>query len=128
MEYLIQPIINGILLGGLYAMVAVGMSMMFGIVRIVNLAHGDLMILASYLGMALVVWLGINPFLSILIVVPILFIIGFLIQNLMIKRVLGKDMEPPLLIAFGISIIVQNLLLMIFSPDAKIIVTTFNIK
>ena len=66
MEGLIQPILNGILLGGLYAVIAIGMSTMFGIVKLVNLAHGDLMILSSFLSLCLISWLGVNPFLSLL--------------------------------------------------------------
>lgn len=131
METLAQPILNGILLGGLYALIAIGMSMMFGIVKLVNLAHGDLMIMASYVGLVLGTWLGINPFWSILFAVPIMFFVGYCIQGFLLNRVLGKEMEPPLLVAFGISIILQNLLLMIFTPDARSILTphsTLSIK
>ena len=128
MEALIQPIINGLLLGGLYAVIALGLTTMFGIVKLVNLAHGDLMILSSYLSLTLVTYFGINPFLSILFVVPIMFVVGFAIQKYLLNRVLGKEMEPPLLVAFGISIILQNLLLLVFTPDAKGIMTDISVK
>ena len=62
MEGLLQPILNGILLGGLYAVIAIGMSTIFGIVKLVNLAHGDLMILSGYLSLVFISWLGISPF------------------------------------------------------------------
>jgi branched-chain amino acid transport system permease protein len=120
MEDLLQPILNGILLGGLYAVIALGMTTMFGIVKLVNLAHGDLMILSSYLSLVFISWLGINPFLSLLVVAPVMFLVGFLIQKFLLNRVLGKEMEPPLLVAFGLSIIMQNTLLMVFTPDARI--------
>jgi len=123
METLAQPILNGILLGGLYALIAIGMSMMFGIVKLVNLAHGDLMIMASYVGLVLAAWLGINPFWTIIFAVPIMFCVGYIIQSFLLNRVLGKEMEPPLLVAFGVSIILQNLLLMIFTPDARSLLT-----
>lgn len=124
MEGLIQPALNGILLGGLYALIAIGMSMMFGIVRLVNLAHGDLLILSSYFGLVLTTWLGLHPFWSILITIPTMFCVGYCIQGFLINPVLDKGMEPPLLVAFGVSIILQNLLLMIFTPDARSLSTS----
>ena len=128
MEAFAQPILNGILLGGLYAAVAIGMSTMFGIVKLVNLAHGDLMILASFLCMVLVTWLGINPLWTLIIIIPIMYFIGFFVQGFLLNRVLGKEMEPPLLVAFGLSIIIQNLLLLIFTPDARSLMTSLTIK
>lgn len=119
MEAYAQPIVNGILLGGLYAVVAIGMSTMFGIVKLVNLAHGDLMILASFLSMTLVTWLGINPLVSLIVVIPVMYFVGFFVQGYLLNRVLGKEMEPPLLVAFGLSIILQNLLLLVYTPDAQ---------
>lgn len=124
MQELAQPILNGILLGGLYALIAIGMSMMFGIVKLVNLAHGDMMILSSYLAMVFTAWLGINPFFTLVLTIPAMFIVGFLFQGFLINRVLGKAMEPPLLVAFGVSIILQNLLLTIFTPDARSIISS----
>lgn len=119
MEAYAQPIVNGILLGGLYAVVAIGMSTMFGIVKLVNLAHGDLMILASFLSMTLVTWLGINPLVTLIAVVPVMYFVGYFVQGYLLNRVLGKEMEPPLLVAFGLSIIIQNLLLLVYTPDAQ---------
>jgi branched-chain amino acid transport system permease protein len=123
MEGLAQPILNGILLGGLYAVIAIGMSTMFGIVKLVNLAHGDLMMLASYLSLVLMTWLHVNPLLTLFLVIPIMFFVGFFIQGFLLNRVLGKEMEPPLLVAFGLSIILQNLLLLVFTPDARSLMT-----
>lgn len=128
MENLLQPILNGILLGGLYAVIALGMSTMFGIVKLVNLAHGDLMILSSYMALALISWLGISPLWSLILVAPAMFFIGFLIQGFLLNRVLGKEMEPPLLVAFGLSIILQNFLLLVFTPDARSLTTDLAIK
>lgn len=116
---ILQSLINGILLGGIYAVVGVGLSMIFGIVRLVNLAHGDLMILSAYLALALVSAVGISPYLSLVAVIPVMFLIGYLIQRFILNRVIGKGMEPPLIVAFGLSIILQNVLLLIFSPDAQ---------
>ncbi len=128
MEGLIQPVINGILLGGLYAVIALGLTTMFGIVKLVNLAHGDLMILSSYLSLIFISRLGINPFWSMLLVIPIMFVIGFIIQKYLLNRVLGKEMEPPLLVAFGVSIILQNFMLLVFTPDAQSLMTDISLK
>ena len=128
MEELAQPILNGILLGGLYAVIAIGMSTMFGIVKLVNLAHGDLMILSSFLSLSLITWIGVNPFLSLIVVIPAMYFVGFFVQGFLINRVLGREMEPPLLVAFGLSIILQNLLLMIYTPDARSLETSLAVK
>ncbi|MBW2028718.1 MAG: branched-chain amino acid ABC transporter permease [Deltaproteobacteria bacterium] len=124
---LLQPILNGILLGGLYAVVAIGMSTMFGIVKLVNLAHGDLMILSGYLSLVLVTWLGVSPLVSLVFVIPIMFFLGFFVQGFLLNRVLGKEMEPPLLVAFGLSIILQNFLLLVFTPDARSLMTNLSV-
>jgi branched-chain amino acid transport system permease protein len=122
-----NPIMNGLLLGGLYGIVGIGMSMIFGIVRVVNLAHGDLVILASYLSFVTLSFFSVSPLLTLILVIPAMFLIGFIVQYYLINRVLGKDMNPPLLVAFGLSIILQNLLLLIFTPDARALVTNLSI-
>jgi len=119
MEGLAQDILNGLLLGGLYAIVAIGLSTIFGIVRLVNLAHGDLMILASYLSLFLISALSVSPLLTLVAIMPVMFAIGYILQRFLLNRVLGEEMEPPLLVAFGVSIILQNLMLMTFTPDAR---------
>ncbi|MBW1912985.1 MAG: branched-chain amino acid ABC transporter permease [Deltaproteobacteria bacterium] len=128
MEDFAQPIINGILLGGLYAVIAIGMSTMAGIVKVVNLAHGDLTMLAAFLCLSLVTWLGIFPMLALVVIIPVMYFVGYFLQGFLLNRVLGKEMEPPLLVAFGISIIVQNLLLIIYTPDARSLMTSLAIK
>ena len=122
-----DPIMNGLLLGGLYGIVGIGMSMIFGIVRVVNLAHGDLVILASYLSFVTLSIFKVSPLLTLALVIPAMFLIGFIVQYYLVNRVLGKDMNPPLLVAFGLSIILQNLLLLIFTPDARALVTNLSI-
>ncbi len=121
------PIMNGLLLGGLYGIVGIGMSMIFGIVRVVNLAHGDLVILAAYLSFVTLTIFKVSPLLTLVLVIPAMFVIGFIIQYYLVNRVLGKDMNPPLLVAFGLSIILQNLLLLIFTPDARALLTGLSI-
>ena len=117
-DALIQSIIQGVLIGGLYAAIGLGMSMIFGIVKITNLAHGDFLILACYISL---IFGGViaNPFLTLVVVVPIMFFIGFGIQRALLNRVIGRGDEPPLLITLGISIIIQNLLLRFFTANAQ---------
>jgi branched-chain amino acid transport system permease protein len=121
------PIMNGLLLGGLYGIVGIGMSLIFGIVRVVNLAHGDLVILASYLSLVTLSIFNVSPLLTLILVIPAMFLIGFLIQYYLVNRVLGQGMNPPLLVAFGLSIILQNLLLLVFTPDARALLTSISI-
>ena len=122
------PIVNGLLLGGLYGIIGIGMSMIFGIVRMVNLAHGDLVILASYLSLVTMVYFHISPLITLILVIPVMCLIGFVIQYYLLNRVLGKGMNPPLLVAFGLSIILQNLLLLIFTPDARALLTSISVQ
>jgi branched-chain amino acid transport system permease protein len=124
----LEPIINGILLGGLYAVIGIGLSMIFGIMRQINLAHGELMILSSYLSLVVMQILGLHPLLSLIIVLPAMFVIGYLIQKLLFSRVMKKDAEPFLMISFGLSIILQNAMLLIFTPDARSLQTELVIK
>lgn len=123
---MIQTIVNGILLGGLYAVIGIGMSMIFGIMRLTNLAHGDLMVLASYLSFVVITGLGVHPLITLLLVIPMMFLVGFLVQNTLLNRVLGKGMEPPLLVTFGLSIILQNALLLVFTPDARTLTSSLS--
>lgn len=124
----LEPLINGILLGGLYAVIGIGLSLIFGIMKQVNLAHGELMILSSYFGLIFLQLLGLHPLLTLLFVFPTLFIFGYLIQAFLFNRVLGKGMEPYLMISFGLSIILQNALLQIFTPDARSLKTSLVIQ
>ena len=115
----VDTIIQGVLLGGLYALFAAGLSLIFGIMRLVNLAHGDLIVLAAFAILALATWFGFDPFLAALLAVPAMFAAGFALQHLLLNRTLGRDLLPPLLVTFGISIIIQNGLLEVFTADSR---------
>jgi branched-chain amino acid transport system permease protein len=112
-------IIQGALLGGLYALFAAGLSLIFGIMRLVNLAHGDLIVLAAFAILALTAWFGIDPFLATLLAMPVMFTAGFALQHILLNRTLGRDLLPPLLVTFGLSIIIQNGLLEAFTADSR---------
>ena len=126
MDVLIQSIVNGILLGGLYAAIGVGMSLIFGIMRLTNLAHGDLMIVSTYVSMILALQFSDNILLAVPGTLIAMVILGFLIQNFLINRVIDKGAEPPLLVTFGLSIIFQNVLLLVFGSGAKSIQSPFS--
>jgi branched-chain amino acid transport system permease protein len=111
--------VQGILLGGLYAMFAMGLSLSVGIMRFVNIAHGDLIVLVSFLILTLTTTLGLSPLLAVLVTVPITFLGGYLLQRLLLQRVLGKGVLPIILVTFGLSIIVQNGLLGTFGADTR---------
>ena len=115
----VNTIVQGILLGGLYALFAAGLSLVFGIMRLVNLAHGDLIVLGAYLILLLVTLLGLSPFFAVLIAAPAMFVLGWVLQKTMLNRVLGDDILPPLLVTFGLSIALQNALLEGFSADSQ---------
>ena len=115
----IDTIIQGILLGGLYALFAAGLSLVFGIMRLVNLAHGDLIVFGAYFILLLVSLLGLNPFLAALIATPAMFALGSVLQRYVLNRTLGDDILPPLLVTFGLSIVLQNALLEGFSADSQ---------
>ncbi len=115
----VDTIVQGILLGGLYALFAAGLSLVFGIMRLVNLAHGDMIVFAAFAILLVVNTLGLNPFLAALIAAPVMFALGWALQRFVLNRVLGKDILPPLLVTFGLSIALQNGLLEAFSADSQ---------
>lgn len=115
----VNTIAQGILLGGLYALYGTGLSLIFGVMRLVNLAHGDFIVIAAYLGLLATQLLGLSPLLSLVVVVPTLFGLGFLLQQRILNFTLGKGLMPPLLITFGLSVIIQNGLLLGFTADSR---------
>src|SRR6516164_7360757 len=115
----LDALVQGVLLGGLYALFAAGLSLMFGVMRLVNLAHGDLIVLAAFAILVVAGKLGLDPFVAVLVAGPILFVIGYTLQHVLLNRTLGRDLLPPLLVTFGLSIIIQNGLLQLFSADSQ---------
>jgi branched-chain amino acid transport system permease protein len=115
----INAVVQGVLIGGLYALFAAGLSLIFGVMRLVNIAHGDFIVLAAYIGLVTVQVLGLHPLLSLAIVVPVMAAIGYGLQRGILNRTLGKDLLPPLLVTFGLSVILQNGLLQYFTADSR---------
>ncbi|MEO1678733.1 MAG: branched-chain amino acid ABC transporter permease [Pseudomonadota bacterium] len=115
----VDTLVQGILLGGLYALFAAGLSLVFGIMRLVNLAHGDLIVLGAYLILIVVTATGANPIIAAALAAPIMFVVGWILQKVVLNRTLGEDILPPLLVTFGLSIVLQNALLEGFSADSQ---------
>ena len=115
----LNALVQGTLLGGLYALFAAGLSLIFGVMRLVNIAHGDLIVLAAYLALTVSVALGLHPLLALLAVVPAMALLGYALQRLLLGRVMGGDVLPPLLVTFGLSVIIQNALLTGYSADPQ---------
>jgi branched-chain amino acid transport system permease protein len=115
----LNSILQGVLVGGLYAMFAAGLSLIFGVMRLVNIAHGDLIVAAAYLGWTVVQATGLHPLASLVIVVPAAMLFGYALQWTILNRSLGKDILPPLLVTFGLSVIIQNGLLEVFTADTR---------
>ena len=114
MEILIQ----GLLLGGLYGLFALGQSLMFGVMRLTNTAHGDFLILGAFSSLALVA-LGLAPWVALLATLPLAWVAGYAMQRVVLNGTLGKDPLPSLVVTFGLSIVIQNLLLELFSADPR---------
>jgi len=128
MQVLLQSLLNGILLGGLYAVIGLGMSLIFGIMGLINLAHGDLIIVSTYMSMVIAIQFSGNIFTALLITVLVMIVVGFFCQSVLINRVVDKGAEPPLLITFGLSVILENVLQQIFGADAKSIPTKLAVE
>ncbi|MDM0069838.1 branched-chain amino acid ABC transporter permease [Variovorax sp. J31P207] len=116
---MIETLLQGLLLGGLYTLFALGLSLMFGVMRLTNVAQGDFIILAAFAAIAGVSLTGSAPLWVVLAVLPIAFCFGYLLQRHVLNRTLGKDPLPSLVVTFGLSIVIQNLLLELFSADPR---------
>ena len=117
-----ETIVQGVLLGGLYGLFALGLSLMFGVMRLTNTAHGDFIILGSFSTLTLAS-LGLSPWLAVVVTLPLAWLLGYALQRYVLNGTLGKDPLPSLVVTFGMSIVIQNLLLELFSADPRSIDT-----
>jgi branched-chain amino acid transport system permease protein len=114
----VNTIVQGVLLGGLYALFAAGLSLIFGVMGLVNVAHGDLIVLIAYMAYFAGELMGLGPFMSLVVVLPMAAGLGYVLQRGVLNRTLGADL-PPLLVTFGLSVIIQNGLLTLFTADSR---------
>lgn len=116
---ILNAVIQGIFLGAFYAVLACGLSLMFGVMRIINLAHGDIAVLGAYVVFAIVQATGASPFLAFAAALPVMIVFGYVLQLTVLERSLRAGILTPLLATFGLSIVIQNLLLIVSSPDVR---------
>jgi branched-chain amino acid transport system permease protein len=116
---LLDAVLQGLLFGGLYALYALGMALMFGVMRIVNIAHGDFLVLLAFCAIVISGAFELHPYVAMIALAPVAAIAGYALQRLLLNRVVGTDPLPSLIATFGLSITVQNLLLEIFTADAR---------
>lgn len=126
LELLTQSIVTGLLMGGLYAVIGIGLSIIFGIMGLTNIAHGNLIILCSFLILTFTQAFGGSILLGLLAAIVVMMLVGFLLQNFLINRVIDKGSEPALLVTFGLSIIIQNTLQQVYGANAYSIKSTLS--
>lgn len=119
MPAVIETLLNGLMLGALYALFGLGLSLSLGVMRMINIAHGDLIVVGAYLTSVAMALFGLGALSSLIFVVPVMFALGWLLQRLLLNHVVGRGPLPPLLLTFGLSIVLQNLLQEIFTADTR---------
>ncbi|RNC69836.1 MAG: branched-chain amino acid ABC transporter permease [Desulfuromonadales bacterium] len=126
MTVLLQSLISGILIGGVYALIGIGLTIIFGVMRVINFAHGDILMLGMYLTYNLFTKLGIDPYVSVLICIPVMFIYGGLLQKIFINRMLGALPQNQILLTIGLGLIMSNTMMLIYTSDYKILTTSYS--
>ena len=116
---MIDILIQGLLLGGLYCLFALGLSLMYGVMRVTNIAHGDFMVLFAFSTISLSSAWSMHPALAGLLLLPVAFVVGYLLQSGLLNSTIGKDPLPSLVVTFGLSFVIQNLLLEMYSADPR---------
>jgi len=122
----LQSLISGILVGGVYALIGIGLTIIFGVMRIINFAHGDIMMIGMYLTYNLFTLLGIDPFLSIAICIPLMFLFGGFLQRIFINRVLNALPQNQILLTIGLGLIMSNSVMLVYTSDYKILTTSYS--
>ena len=122
---LLQSIVNGILMGGVYGLVAIGLTLIFGVMKIINFAHGSLMMLGMFTTYWLYVFAGLDPYLSLLLSIPCLFVVGLLIERFLIAQVLDAPAHNQLLLTLGISLFIENFALFLWTPNFRTLEVTY---
>jgi branched-chain amino acid transport system permease protein len=122
----VQSLLSGVLVGGVYALIGIGLTIIFGVMRIINFAHGDLLMVGMYLTYFIFTILGIDPFLSIVITIPLMFLLGAFLQKVFINRVLNALPQNQILLTIGLGLVMSNLAMMLFTSDYRILTTTYS--
>lgn len=122
----LQSLLSGVLVGGVYALIGIGLTIIFGVMRIINFAHGDLLMVGMYLTYFIFTLLGIDPFLSIAISIPLMFLLGAFLQKVFINRVLNALPQNQILLTIGIGLVMSNTAMMLFTSDYRILTTSYS--
>jgi len=122
----LQSLMSGVLIGGVYALIGIGLTIIFGVMRVINFAHGDILMIGMYLTYFLFTLLGIDPFMSVVICIPVMFIFGALTQKLFINRMLGALPQNQILLTIGLGLILSNTIMLLFTSDYKILTTSYS--
>jgi len=123
---LMQAIISGILVGGVYALIGIGLTIIFGVMRVINFAHGDIMMVGMYMTYFLFTLFGVDPFMSVLITMPLMFLFGAILQKVFINRILGSLPQNQILLTIGLGLIMSNTAMLAFTSDYKILTTSYS--
>jgi len=126
LEIVAQAVINGLLIGGIYALVSIGVTLIFGVVKIVNFAQGEFVMIGMYITYFLATQFGMDPVLSLVISMPVLFVIGMLVQHFLIRRVLGLNDLPQIFLTFALSLLILNVALMLLTPNYRTLHTSYS--
>ena len=126
LETVAQAVVNGLLIGGIYALVSIGVTLIFGVVKIVNFAQGVFVMLGMYISFFLATQFGIDPIASLVVSMPVLFVAGVLVQHFLIRRVLGLDDMPQIFLTFALSLLLVNLALMLFTANYRTVHTWYS--
>ena len=126
MDQVLQALVNGLLLGGFYAVMVLGFSVIWGVMGIINMAHGEYLMVGAYLGWGLFQLFGMDPFASLLLILPLMFLVGYLLQYLLLNRMVERPHLMALLITFGISIALSNLFKILFTSDPRNVAVSYN--
>jgi len=121
-----QSLLSGVLVGGVYALIGIGLTIIFGVMRVINFAHGDLLMVGMYLTYFLFALLHIDPFVSILVSIPLMFLFGALLQKVFINRVLGSLPQNQILLTIGLGLIMSNTVMLLFTSDYRILTTSYS--
>jgi branched-chain amino acid transport system permease protein len=119
LDIFLQSLLNGLVMGGIYALIAVGLTLVFGVMRIINVAHGEFIMVGMYLAYFLNVSLGLDPYLGILVIVPIMFLFGMAFYGFLIKPAVDKPVMNQVMITIGFSIVLVNLALFLLTADYR---------
>src|SRR5258706_1944016 len=125
-ETVAQAVINGLLIGGIYALVSIGVTLIFGVVKIVNFAQGEFVMLGMYISYGLATHLGLDPVASLVVSMPALFLAGMVLQRVLIRRVLGLGDMPQIFLTFALSLLLMNVALMLFTANYRTVHTAYS--